>query len=143
MPSILVDTGIWYAFCDAGDGLLSDRDVQILYDKIKLHEILLPWPVVYETLRTRFVRNKIALEKFEREIKSANVVFLDDSQYRNDALALSLDSSLRENRPLSFVDCLIRLLVDDLNLRITYLATLNARDFSDVCRRRNIELWNR
>jgi predicted nucleic acid-binding protein len=143
LPSVLVDTGIWYAICDGRDGKLSKEDVRTLYDRISLHTILLPWPILYETLRTRFVRNTIALEKFHRELKLPNVAFVDDAPYRDGALNLTIESSLRRNRPLSFVDCLIRLLVDDPNLKITYLATLNARDFADVCQQRRIELWDR
>ena len=143
MPTVLVDTGIWYAICDGNDGQLSTGDVRALHDRLRLHTVLLPWPILYETMRTRFVRNTIALNKFYREIKSPKVEFVDDTAYRHDALALSIESSLNRHRPLSLVDCLMRLLVDDVNLRISYLATLNARDFADVCQQRHIELWNR
>ncbi|CAH2405647.1 hypothetical protein MES4922_40360 [Mesorhizobium ventifaucium] len=38
------------------------------------------------------------------------------------------------------VDCLIRLMLDDRNLKINYLATWNEGDFDDVCRKRRIEI---
>jgi hypothetical protein len=53
---------------------------------------------------------------------------------------MALESSLRQNRPLSMVDCLLRLLLEDVNTRISYLATLNERDFADVCRKKGIEI---
>ena len=55
-------------------------------------------------------------------------------------MELALESSLKGRRPLSMVDCLIRLLLDDANTRIDYLATFNVRDFGDVCRNNGVEI---
>jgi hypothetical protein len=77
---------------------------------------------------------------FEKRLKSPRVRFLDDTPYRDSALSLSLDSSLRGHRPLSMVDSVIRLMLDDVNVKIRYLATFNDGDFFDVCASRRIEL---
>ena len=143
MATILVDTGVWLALCDARDRVATPEVVEDIYDRIKVHSIIVPWPVVYETLRTRFVRNRAAMERFEHEIKSARVDRLDDAPYREDALSLSIDYSLRQGRPLSMVDCMLRLLLDDLKIRIRYFVTFNQGDFVDVCKTRRIELWSR
>jgi predicted nucleic acid-binding protein len=142
MASILVDTGIWYALCDSKDQAVSREIVDDIYARLRVHSVVIPWPIAYETLRSQFVRNRLALERFERELKSPNTVLIDDAPYREDALALSIESSLRRGRPLSMVDCIIRLLIDDVKMKIRYLVTFNARDFADVCRKRQIELWS-
>lgn len=141
MASILVDTGIWYSLCDARDNAASREVIDDLYRRVKVHKIIVPWPIVYEVLRTRFVRNRLALERFEQELKSSGIVIVDDTPYRDDAYALSLVSSLQRQRPLSMVDCVLRLLMDDVNTKISYLATFNHGDFADVCKARRIELW--
>jgi predicted nucleic acid-binding protein len=142
MASILVDTGIWYALCDSKDQAVSREVVDDIYARLRLHSVVVPWPIAYETLRSQFVRNRLALERFERELKSPNTVLIDDAPYREDALGLSIESSLRRGRPLSMVDCIIRLLIDDVKMKIRYLVTFNARDFVDVCRNRQVELWS-
>ena len=142
MASILVDTGVWYALCDSRDRTVSQEVIDDLYARVKAHSIIMPWPIAYETLRTRFVHNRLALERFEREMRSQRINQVDDAPYRQDALALSIESSLRRRRPLSMVDCVLRLLIDDGSTKIRYVVTFNQPDFVDVCRRRQIELWH-
>jgi predicted nucleic acid-binding protein len=134
----LADTGLWYAMFDRRDQhhVLASKKAEAR----ELFQVVLPWPTVYETLRTKFVRNFIALDQFERFLKRPNVTYLDDSSLRKAAFEMTLESSLRQGRPLSMVDCLIRLLLEDVNTRISYLATLNERDFADVCRKKGIEI---
>lgn len=140
MPNILVDTGVWIALCDPRDLTVSKNEIEKIYEKVSAHTIVLLWPVAYETLRTRFVKNKIALERFEKELKSPRIVKVDDARFREAAFSLSIDSSLRKNRPLSMVDCLMRILMDDQNTKIDFLATFNQKDFVDICRKRQIEI---
>jgi predicted nucleic acid-binding protein len=138
MEAVIVDTGVWYAMFDSRD----PNHGQAL-EKAELLGVLMvavPWPIAYETLRTRFVRNKLALKQFETFLKSPTVEFVDDEPFRDAAFSLSLESSLRRSRPLSMVDCLIRLMIIDDNTRIGYLATFNARDFIDVCLPNRVEI---
>src|ERR1700736_593397 len=81
----------------------------------------------------------VALRQFELFLKSAGIKYLDDTPFRRAAFDLALESSLRSRRPLSMVDCLIRLLLEDVNTRINYLATFNRQDFIDVCNRYRVE----
>ncbi len=138
MPNILPDTGIWYALCDPRDPCHSAvRDRAGLLD---LHHVVLPWPVVYETLCTRFVRNAPALSRLSSYLKRPRITYLDDSPYVRGAFELVFESSLSRSRPLSMVDCAIRLVLADVNVKIDYLMTFNSRDFVDVCARRRIML---
>lgn len=140
MTSVVVDTGVWYALCDPSDRVASDETLELIESRLDTLSVIVPWPIAYETLRTKFVRKRVALEQFERKLKSPQVTLVDDSPYREDAFALSIESSLRGHRPLSMVDCVIRMLLDDTNVRIRYLATFNVGDFADVCAKRQIEV---
>lgn len=104
------------------------------------YEVVIPWPTVYETLKSGFVKNGKALDLFERFLKSSHVRFLDTEQYLADAFHLSFDLSLRRGRPMSMVDCLLRLLIDDVDVRVDGLLTFNTRDFEDICMKRNVSM---
>jgi len=69
LTTILVDTGVWYAICDSKDSQQVEISIEELWAKIEPHFIVVPWPIVYETLRTKFVKNHRALERFEMRLK--------------------------------------------------------------------------
>ena len=139
MPSVLVDTGVWYSFFDPTDRH-DDRDtVETLANLIEPMNVIVPWPVTYETVRTRLARRREAMLAFERQLKSTRTVFIDDAQYREEALHECFESA-RLGRPLSLLDCLLRSLISDSNTKIDYLATYNNGDFSDVCARHRVHL---
>jgi predicted nucleic acid-binding protein len=140
MEHVLVDTGFWFAMFDPRDQ--NYPEVQETAELLENARILLPWPTLYETLRTKFVKNWKALNRFELFLKKPNIGYLDDIPYREAALELSFTSSLRKepSRPLSMVDCLIRLIIEDVNIKIDYLATFNVPDFIDVCGKCRVEI---
>lgn len=131
MKHVLVDTGFWYAAFDSKDPY--HQQAQDKMEFLGLCHLLIPWPTMYETLCTRLVRNKFQLQQFEIFLKKPNISYLDDAPYREEALSLSMKSSLRRGRPLSMVDCMIRLTLEDENTKVNYLATFNEIDFSDLC----------
>jgi hypothetical protein len=92
---------VWYALFDSRDN--NYRQAEETAERLNILNVVIPWPTAYETLRTRFVKNAVALRQFERFLKSPNIQFLEDEGYRASALELSLDSSLRKARPLSMV----------------------------------------
>lgn len=61
IPYLLVDTGYFFALFDPGD--------QYHEEAVKKQEwldelpIVLPWPILYETLNTRFVKILIMFKK--------------------------------------------------------------------------------
>lgn len=139
MDRFLIDTGLWYSRYDARDTAGSRDDMETIFELAQPFDIILPWPIAYETLRTRFTKNKIGMSLFEEELKSPKIQFIDDGKYRDEAIELSFESS-RNGRPLSMVDCVLRLIMDDSNVQIRYFATWNPRDFHDVCANRRIEM---
>lgn len=138
MEYALIDTGVWYGVFDNRDQRYKEANKKTEY--FDYFRLVLPWPTVYETLRTRFVKNKAALQQFEKFLKAPNIIYLDDTKYRDDAFDLSLESSLRRGRALSMVDCLLRLVIDDPNVKINYLLTFNPGDFVDTCRKNRVEI---
>lgn len=138
MERALTDSGIWYALFDRRDPYFAQAQEKVEY--LDLCHVVLPWPILYETLRTRFVRNVPALRRFEIYLKKPHITLLEDALYRDAALDLTMDSSINRSRPLSLVDCVLRLMLDDVNTKIDYLITFNPGDFADVCRSRGIEL---
>jgi hypothetical protein len=138
VENVLTDAGIWYALFDPRDQYYAPALEKAQY--LDLLHIVLPWPILYETLRTRFVRNVASLRTFDAYLSRPHITYLEDAPYRNAALELSMDSSLNHARPLSLVDCVLRLMLEDVNIKIDYLITFNVGDFSDVCRTRGIEI---
>ncbi len=137
MEYALADTGVWYGIFDSRDSRFNEAQSKIIY--FESLKIVIPWPTVYETLRTRFVKNKPALKLYEKFLKKSNFEYLDDSIYRNEAFELAIESSLR-GRPLSMVDCLLRLIIDDPKTKIDYLLTFNQSDFIDICQKNRVEI---
>lgn len=135
--TVLVDTGFWIALLDE-----RDEHFEAAQTKAALlleYRYILPWPILYETLRTRLVRNELRLKKFERFLKRPNANFLEDGKYREKALEVTL--SKPKGSCLSLDDSLLREIIDDRAVRIHYLFTFNVRDFADVCRARNVEIF--
>jgi len=140
MNNILIDTCFWYALFDARDSNHHKALELVLY--LDLGNVILPYPTLYETINTRFTRNKEWVEEFEKVLKNKNVQILEDLEYKENGLALTMDSILNKNRPISLVDMVIRLMLDDVNLKIDYFITFNTKDFIDLCYKKRIELIN-
>ena len=134
----LVDTGFWIALLDP-----RDERHDFAYDHgdwLDLTTLVMPWPILYETLRTRFVRHPAWVVRLDERLKQPSVVFIDDREYRDDAYSLAVEHSTRLKRPISMVDMLCRLLIADPNVRIDYLLTTNPGDFADLCRMHRVEM---
>jgi len=138
MKKALADAGLWYALFDPKDPYHEDAQEKAEY--LDLLHVVIAWPILYETLHTRFVRNTHALRRFENYLKKPDITYLDDAVYRDTALNLTIDLSLNRSRPLSLVDCVLRLILEDGNTKIDYLITFNPGDFADVCRTHRIRL---
>lgn len=141
MQTVLVDTCIWYAIFDPRDRPDRRDDMMAIADVLDTMNVLVPWPVTYETMSTRFASNRIALEGFERLLKQPRIQLINDDKYRDNAISESFEWSLRRRRPLSLTDCLLRRVLVDVDLKINCFATFNVRDFSDICAPFGIELF--
>lgn len=139
MNNILVDSCFWYALFDSSDAYHSKA--QEMKDDLEYGNIILPYPILYETLNTRFSKRKEWMSSFDRYIRRDTTYLIPDGEYREKALSNTFFYSLERNRPMALVDISIRLMLEDVNLHIDTLITFNAGDFSDVCANKNIKLY--
>lgn len=138
MNNILIDTCFWYALFDPRD---SDHEKAIeLLPYLDLGYLIIPYPTLYETINTRFSRNRAWVEEFEKILKNKNVQFIEDIEYKENALSLTFDSTLNKKRAFSLVDMVIRLMLEDVNIKIDYLISFNTGDFIDLCHKKGIKL---
>jgi predicted nucleic acid-binding protein len=136
--SVVVDTGFWYAICDPRDERHSEAEPKAGY--LDEMNVLVPWPSLYETFSTRLAKNTLAVGRFEMYLKVAHCVRIDDQSCRDEALDQAFRQAKDARRPMSLVDVVIRLILEDVNVRKDCLLTFNERDFMDVCRRRNLQI---
>jgi len=134
--TVLVDTGFWYALCDDTDSYRTKAEQNA--DIIDTLNLLMPWPCLYETFNTRFAKNGNAVKRLEALMKQGNVIRISDEPYREDALVIAMREA--PARGIALVDMVIRLILDDIGVRKHGILTFNPRDFSDICRKRQLEL---
>jgi predicted nucleic acid-binding protein len=135
---VMVDTGYWFALLDPRDERHGRARLKAGW--IDSMTVVSPWPVLYETLNTRFVKNRPGIVMFERIIKPPKGIRLDDAGYRGKALEQTFSEAVAGRRPISLCDMVIRLMLQDANLRINALLTFNPGDFADVCRSAGVEI---
>jgi len=138
MNNILIDSGFWYALYDKRDSYYDKA--QEIFEYFSIGNVLIPYPSLYETINTRFVKNEIGLRDFKLLITGQNVLLLDDQEYKSEALELTFKSALDLKKPFSLVDIIIRLMLADEKLRINYLISFNPGDLIDICGKRSISL---
>ena len=136
--TLLVDTGFWFAFFDGHEEKHPSASAKS--DVIDKAKIAVPWPILYETLNTRFIKNPMRVNRFDLLLKDPKTELIDDASYRDEALHATIRESQNRLRAISLVDMVIRFILNDPNVRIDAILTFNQSDFADVCRRRRIEM---
>ena len=132
---LLADTSFWFALYEERDQW-HDR-AKLLADVLRTHAVVIPWPCLYETLNTRFAKRTSWIRQFDRILTRSDTKLVDDSPYREQALRAFLQ---QENKSFSLTDIVVRQILRESSIKIGILLTFNARDFWDICNKRNIEL---
>ena len=136
---ILVDTGFFFAlFNERDQHHASACRMEAILD---FATIILPWPILYETLNTRLVRRPHRLTKFGEIARSTRTVLLDDTRYREASLSAVLGQQAR-TQSLSLVDAVLCNIIEDTNVPISAMLTFNKRDFLEICLHHNVDLLN-
>lgn len=141
MNIICVDTGFLIALYSIDDSKHQKAiDHFKDYFENKLNSILIPWPILYETLRTKFIKNQAILTELMNDWSkleaSKQLILCDDSDYRLTAFkeySSEIKRGFNQYRSLSLTDRVIRNMLREPNLNINALITFNIGDFSDVC----------
>lgn len=136
--NILVDAGFWIAFYTRDN---DHEEATKIADEIWQTKILIPWPTLYEFLRTKFVKDSSLIKSFEHDVKSLSIDYIDDGPYKDEALRQTLSMSSAGKWSISLVDSIIRNIIDDETKKIDYLVTFNKKDFADVCARRRVPFY--
>jgi predicted nucleic acid-binding protein len=136
--SLLVDTCFWFAYYESKDKF--HRHAQEKASYLEKANILMPWPSLYETLNTRFVKKTEYIKDFDGIARRPSAILIDDTPYRDNAYTLTWSAALQGKRPISLADMVIRLLLDNINIKIDYMLTFNKKDFFDVCNARSINI---
>lgn len=148
MRRFCADTGFFFALYDrseprhvAAEGFFAEQ-----FEKAR-NALVLPWPMIYEGLNSRFVKNIAQVAALNRHLvslrRTSQVELLDDRTYRERALEDCLketDRPFRSYRVLSLVDRVIREVLSDTRLHIDGLLTYDMAGFRDVCARTRKEL---
>ena len=136
---VLVDTGFFIAlFNERDEHHASARRLEEWLDFVP---IVIPWPILYETVNTRLARRSQNLAKFGAIVRLPETLLLDDTPYREDSFAAVLAQNPASG-PLSLVDAVLCNIIEDVNVPISAMLTFNDRDFLAVCHENNVELLN-
>lgn len=140
---ICVDTGFLLGLYDQSDQYHDRAKQQFTeYFEHTRNNLLVPWPILYETLSTRLVKNRPAMNLLENDwiilSQQRRLELLPDEPFRGDII-YECFAELRKHpahaRRLSLVDRVIRRMLSDVNVRIDAFITFNPSDFQDACRR--------
>jgi predicted nucleic acid-binding protein len=148
MSAICVDSVFLLGLYDERDQYYARaNELFVAYFNNTFNRLLVPWPVLYETVSTRLVRHQKSLALFERDWRRltgrGQLILLDDSPYRQAAIDECFSEARvqrRELRPLSLADRVIRQVLGETKIRVDVLITFNVADFADVCSRLRLRL---
>ncbi len=143
MKAICVDSSFLIAYYDERDVNNSRaKEYFVKYFNTGTNQIIIPWPILYETISTRMVRNWKRMVLFQRGWGTLNeqrrLILLDDSPFREKSIAENFEELKRRPptyRALSLADRIIRNMLSDINIKIDFFITFNQKDFIDVCKR--------
>ena len=140
--TLLVDSGFFFALLDPGDQYYKQASDK--QDWLDLFSIVIPWPILYETVNTRlvrrFTRRPGTIARFESIIHAPETEFLDDGPYRLEAYEDTLAQAKAQRHAMSLVDSVLCAILDDTNVRIDAMLTFNFRDFRHICNLHRVEL---
>lgn len=138
MSRLIVDTCIWYALFDPTDDKHSYSD--IIENILEYHNLIIPYPVLYETLNTRFVKNNYkqcdGLFSFINDPQKVSLV--PDCRYREKALNI-IKQGLNNHQHYSLVDIIIRLMMEDVDLGDKSVLSFNKNDFTGI---KNVDVFS-
>ncbi len=100
MNTICVDSGFLLGLYDERDQYHSKaKDMFVEYFEGVQNRLLVPWPILYETVSTQISRNRKKMYNFFRDWKTLDsqrrLELLDDKPFREKAISESFEETLR------------------------------------------------
>lgn len=149
MSTVCVDSGFIIALYDQRDQHHSKaKEIFKIYFNNRINKLIVPWPILYESVSTRMVRDPKRMGIFKKDwelLSQQNQLHtLDDQKFREKALRECLSEVTRGQhyRALSLTDRVIRLILAEINIKIDIFISFNIGDFSDVCKKYRREIHN-
>jgi predicted nucleic acid-binding protein len=134
--NIIADTGFWIGYFEEKDNY--HHDALEIASLVFENKIICPFPSLYEFLNTRFTRNIKKVTDYEILLKKLNIEYIYDDDYRNNIINDFILYN-KKSKHTSLVDLIINRIIEDVNVKIDYIATFNRDDFAITCIKRNIE----
>ena len=135
---VLVDSGFFFALFEERDRYHADAIEK--QEWLEILSVVIPWPILYETVNTRFARRPVRIARFESILLRPHTEFLDDSPYRLDAYEDTLTRAKSQRNAMSLSDSVLCAILEDTNVRIDAMLTFNLRDFGNICNLKGVEL---
>lgn len=140
--NVIVDSCFWFSF-------LRNRKVDHHEEAVRIFDYLteigvnfiIPYPSLYETLNTKLLKNghrELSRWMVTQLVSNEHFVKIPDDKYRE--IAFNNTVSQQNDRGISFVDHIIRAMIEDHSTHIKALVTFNTQDFADICYEHNIEI---
>jgi predicted nucleic acid-binding protein len=127
---LIGDTCFWIACFYPKDS--NHKKAVALLEQIRKHVVLMPWPIMYEVLRTTTVSDRRMVAMFASILRRPKIIRIDDKPYRDICLDATLNQASVGKRGISLVDMVVRQIILEGEFRIERLLTFNAGDFFDV-----------
>jgi predicted nucleic acid-binding protein len=141
MSNICVDTAFLIGLYDHSDPY--HQQASACFDQYFAqanNHLIVPFPILYETVNTRFVKNRRAMSllnnDWNRLQSERRLQLLSDITFRDEVIQdcfSELQKPAGRYRALSAVDRVIRKILSDVNVQIAAFVTFNPGDFADVC----------
>ena len=137
----MADTCFWISLCDSSEQ--DHSEVKAMMDKIlaeNRHTILVPHPVLYETLCSEMVKKPGQVLILTRYFK--NVEKVSDSDCFEDACRLVEQQASQGKGTASMVDIAIMLMAENPRNNVKAILTRNGRDFGVFCSKKGMPMIN-
>src|SRR5208337_646918 len=121
---LLVDSGFWIGLLDPSDPCRPHA--QRLRPVVERCHVLLPWPCMYEFLRSRLAKRADTLVMLREILSSPALERVDDAPYRDIAVERCLSAGAHE-RGLSLADHVLRGIASNENVKVHGIVTFNAK----------------
>ena len=135
--NLLVDSGFFFALFDPRDSYHDQAETK--KDCLDVYSLVVPWPVLYETMNTRFARRPATIARFHRVVRKPDTLLLEDAPYRQNAYNDTLELAGMQNGSKSLVDLVLCAIIKDPNVRIDAMLTFDRQHFEKTCRLNGVE----
>lgn len=125
MKTLIVDTGYWIELFNPENNPENQEIIELITDVIHEYQVLIPYPTLYEFLNSKFSRNH-RTNNFKEELDKPRYIKIDDAEYKERALTNFLEKNQYiNNQDISFVDEVIKEMIDDTNLKTDFIITFD------------------